>query len=199
MQKEIWKEIEGYEGYYQISNFGRVRSVDRLIPFKGRPRKHKGCVIKGSLSGRNRDYVTVILKKRGECKNFNVHRLVAIHFIPNPDNKPTVNHKNGNKQDNSVSNLEWATYKENINHAQKMGLFVNNFKGYQPHRNKNNEHVYQYSLDGYFIMEHFSILEAARANGIPKSGISRVCRGLQKSHYGFYFSKKMSPRIDIPD
>lgn len=121
--EEIWKDIEGYEGYYQVSNLGKVRSIDRYVKHSlGHVRLAKGKQLSVSNHG---DYDTVVLYREGyKPKGFNVHRLVAVAFIPNPENKPEVNHKDGDKSNNIVSNLEWSTYSENTRHAIKHHLFV---------------------------------------------------------------------------
>lgn len=110
---EIWKDIEGYEGLYEISNLGRVKSLSKMSG---------SCMRKEKiLNSKNRltkdGYARVNLYKEGKGKDFRVCRLVATHFIDNPDNKPTVNHINGIKTDDCVENLEWATLNENMKHA----------------------------------------------------------------------------------
>ena len=114
--QEIWKDIVDYENLYQVSNLGRVRSLDRIIVDSRNVRKFKGVDLKKHK--KKSGYLTVQLKH----KDFQIHRLVAKAFIPNPDGKPQVNHKDGDKQNNRVDNLEWCTCEENINHAYKSGL-----------------------------------------------------------------------------
>lgn len=121
MIEEMWKDIPGYEGYYQVSNFGQVRSVDReRIDKLGRRLHVKGKVRK--LATSQDGYLEVDLNCNGIVKYMRVHRLVAITFIPNPENKPEVNHKDGDKKNNRMSNLEWVTTTENIRHAIQTGL-----------------------------------------------------------------------------
>ena len=114
---EIWKDVKGYECLYQVSNLGNVRSKNK-VGIDGR--KIEGKLLKGGMFSNK--YKFVCLRKQGENKNCLIHRLVAEAFIPNPNNYPIVNHKDGNKQNNNVENLEWCTYHENRMHANKLGL-----------------------------------------------------------------------------
>lgn len=116
MCKEIWKDIEGYEGLYQVSNLGRVKSLSKKRGFG----EQKEKVLKPWIT--NLGYCTVTLYKNSLSQIKRVHRLVAEAYIPNPENKETVNHIDGNKQNNTVENLEWNTQSENINHSIKTGL-----------------------------------------------------------------------------
>jgi DNA invertase Pin-like site-specific DNA recombinase len=121
---EIWKDILNYESYYQISNLGRVRSLDRYVKhYLAGKQRIKGKIFKPQLN--QRGYLRVCLSKDNIGKTIEIHRLVAETFIPNPNNHPEVNHKNGVKTDNYVENLEWCTHKDNMRHAHKNGLIDN--------------------------------------------------------------------------
>ena len=115
---EIWKDIKGYEGIYQVSNIGRVRSLDRWT--EGNKCMFKrGRIIKPFD---NKGYNNTSLSRGGVNKTFATHRLVADAFVPNPYNLPCVNHKDGHKRNNVVENLEWVTYSQNTQHAIRLGL-----------------------------------------------------------------------------
>lgn len=114
---EVWKPIAGYEGLYEVSEHGEVCSCERITSDGKHLQRRK---LKGGYF--SNEYKFMCLRKDGENKNHLVHRLVAQAFIPNPENKPCINHKDGNKQNNKVENLEWCTYSENRKHAYDNGL-----------------------------------------------------------------------------
>lgn len=123
MEQETWKDIEGYEALYQVSDIGRVRSLDRFG--KGRGDVQSRRVFHGQilLQPIYRDlYPSVSLCKNGKVKRFYTHRLVALAFNPNPSGKPQINHINGVKTDNRAENLEWCTTQENSMHSCESGL-----------------------------------------------------------------------------
>ena len=114
--KEIWKPIRNYEGLYEVSTFGRIKSVERYVKSNNNNyRLQKECIRKTALN--NNGYVHVILCKDGNYTTYNVHRLVAETFIPNPGCLPEVNHKDEDKENNNVKNLEWVTHLNNIRHS----------------------------------------------------------------------------------
>ena len=118
---EVWRDIENYESLYQVSNLGNIRSKDRVVKcWYNNTKTMSGKIIKPILL---RDgYLYVHLYKNTKRKDYAIHRIVANAFIENPKHKEEVNHKDGNKQNNSVDNLEWVTPKENMQHAHKTGL-----------------------------------------------------------------------------
>lgn len=125
--KEVWKDVFGYEGLYQVSNFGRVKSLDRLETIKCRWGGEALRPVKGKIlipRVHSNGYLRVGF---GRKKDVYIHRLVAQAFIPNPDNKPQVNHKDMNKKNNSVENLEWCTQKENNVHSYETRCVSNEF------------------------------------------------------------------------
>ena len=168
--KEIWKDVFGYEGFYQISNLGNVKSLDRTIKNKASKRRGEYYVsIKSRCPKQNKGidgYLRVDLCKDRKHKNFLVHRLVALHFIPNPGMLSQVNHIDGDKTNNCVKNLEWCTQAENATHAVKTGLF-------KPH---NERRIVGTDNDGnrfYFK----SAAEAGKILSINSGSINSVCTG----------------------
>jgi predicted XRE-type DNA-binding protein len=125
LEQEIWKDIKHFESYYQISNLARVKSLDR-IDNRGCERKEKILKPVKDIEG----YLYVNLYKNGKIKRFSIHRLVALTFIPNPNNYSQVNHKNDIKDKNYIKNLKWGTQKQNVHDAIKNGIFSMGEKHY---------------------------------------------------------------------
>lgn len=165
-EKEIWKPVKGYEGYYEVSNRGRVKRVGK---YRNQVKEWESNVILKPAK-KNNGYMFCQLSKDNKASTKMIHRLVAEAFIDNPDNKPTVNHIDGNRANNTVENLEWATYTENNNHAIHVLATVDSRKN-----NKSSKPVLQYDLQGNFIQEYPSYREAVRQTGIK--AIDVVCRG----------------------
>lgn len=159
---EIWKDIKGYEGLYQVSNFGRVMNVK------------KNKLVKQEII--HNGYVRVTLFNNGKPKWFFIHRLVAIAFIPNPHNYPQINHKDENKLNNCVDNLEWCTAKYNSNYGTR------NIKISKP--------ILQFDLDGNFIKEWSSTREIERILGFYHSNVSWCCTNKIKSAYNYIWKYK---------
>jgi hypothetical protein len=117
---EIWKDIKGYEDSYQISNMGRVKSKERQVKFGTGSKVIKLQLMKQTIN--KYGYNDIMFSRIGKKKNISIHRLVALAFIPNPENKSQINHKDGNKLNNGVSNLEWNSPAENVRHSIINGL-----------------------------------------------------------------------------
>lgn len=186
IKKEVWKNIKGYEGFYQISNLGRVKSLKQ----KSFNREKIMKIIINPRFG----YAQLNFRVNNKINCFKVHRLVAMAFIPNPENKPDVNHIDGNKLNNCVSNLEWCSKSENMIHAFKIGLcFISEEKKIamlNGLRKKLCKKVLQYDRFGNFIKEHDSTYDAADFVGGHQSNISSCCNGKSKTVKGFIFKYK---------
>lgn len=177
--EEVWKDIEGYEGLYQVSNLGRVKSLPKRDGFRFLSER----IMVGGMSNH---YRCVILSNRGNQKGFTIHRLVAKAFLPNPDNLPQINHKDENKLNNRVDNLEWCSAKYNMNYGtcikrraktqRETGCQINNKASSVPVICLENNIIYP------------SIREAERKLHLDGSCISKVCRGVRKRAGGFTFA-----------
>ena len=144
--EEDWKEIEGYGNIYSISNFGRVMSKARTQTYSdGRVYRHTDKILKPSTS--TSGYSIIHFYFEGDRTTLQLHRLVSEAFIPNIENKPCVNHKDGDKKNNHISNLEWNTYSENNVHAVETGLRQNPDNSYRSKLSKLTEEQYQYIAD----------------------------------------------------
>lgn len=165
---EEWRDIKGYEGLYQVSDLGRVRSLDRLSTNGNRL---KGQILKPATN--KGGYLQVSLRKDGKTRSFLAHRLVAEAFCPNPDNLPFVNHCNERKNDNKAFNLDWISFDENINYGTR------------------NERISKAHGKRVRCIEtgivYYSAREAARQLGIDSSTISKVCRGIKRTCGGFHW------------
>lgn len=184
--QEVWKDIPDYEGLYQVSNLGRIKSLEKkdkwdriyeekiLKPHKQHPKK-------------GNQYVSIYLSKNGIKKRFFIHRLVMMCFSEQYDEKLQVNHKDGNKENNKLINLEWCTQSENIKHSYKVlgrkkpiGL-----KGVVGYANKTSKAVIQYDKFGNIVNKYGSANQASLITGIDYSTIKQVCRGVGKTAGGY--------------
>lgn len=189
--EEVWKDIKGYEGLYQVSNLGRVKSVTHdVVDSIGRHSVKEGRILSLRNSTKT-GYPTINLTKNGKFKSFNIHRLVAEAFIPNPNNLPCVNHKDESRDNNCVSNLEWCTYKYNNTYgtaSKRRKISLTNY--YEAHEEVLKP-VVQYSVDGSLICEYKSIREAEKTLGLDvSSGISACCAGKLHTAYGYVWRYK---------
>ena len=168
MNNEVWKDVKDYEGHYQVSDKGRVRSL----------KFGKERILKPRRDGWG--YLQVNFCKNGEQKKFKVHRLVAQTFILNPNNLTEVNHRDEDKTNNKVENLEWCSSKYNSNYGtrtQRQSEKMTNGKLSKP--------VLQYTLDGEFLKEWKSTHDVERNLGYAHTNISACCLGKYKYAYGF--------------
>lgn len=194
--EEVWRDISGYEGVYQISNLGRVKRLPlgKQWPYR---RTHNN-IRKPKIT--KRGYLSVNLSKGNKVKFYLIHRLVAEAFIPNPNNYPLINHLDENPQNNSVDNLEWCTYYHNCMYGhgrekQKASRLLNDPEKKSwaraiETRDKNcncnsSKPVLQLDLNGSIINRYASISEAGRIGGFCTSRICMCCNGKQNKHKGF--------------
>ena len=170
---QIWKDIEGYKGHYQISNYGNVRSL-----------KKDAFLMKG---GYLKGYKIINLWKNGTGKMFRVHRLVAAAFIPNPDNKPCVDHIDGDRTNNHADNLRWVTYLENNNNPiTKKRLSENNAKNMQGKEgvlHPNSKPVKM--MKNGICLKTYQSIHLAKKDGFNDTLIIRCCKGRMKKHKGY--------------
>lgn len=199
MEEEIWKDIPGWEGYYQASNLGNIRSLNY---------NHKsGNIHNRTLCVGAHGYLFVILYRDTVYKRMAVHRLVALTFIPNIDNKPCIDHINGIREDNRAENLRWCTHKENNNNP----LTIKKYKSWKrkPYtdewRRKISEAgkgkgcipIFQFTREGEFLKEWPSARDATLSLGGNKNGsnITACCRGRLSSAYGYKWKYKNEAQL----
>ncbi len=168
---EKWKNIKGYEGLYQVSNLGNVRSLNY---------RKQGFVKNLYLKHHPDGYRQVELFKNGTKRMITVHRLVAEAFVPNRNGYDVVNHLNENKADNRVENLEWIDFAGNVRYSKNKHRNENKNKSL-----KRNERVLQLSLDGVLIKEWANITEVKHSTKYNNWSIYQCCEGVRKSAYGF--------------
>jgi hypothetical protein len=187
-QTEIWKDIIGFEGLYKISNLGMVKSLSRKTTFlRGSLSINKSiseCVLKPSKDGYG--YLFVNLFKQGVVSPSKIHRLISMAFIPNPENKPQVNHINGIKTDNRIENLEWVTAKENTIHSFATGL-QKVPKGKFNHKSRP---ISQFTKEGVWVRD-WDYLTEVKEIGFHYGNIGLVCRGKAPFAHGFIWKYKL--------
>lgn len=171
---EIWKDVKGYESFYQVSDKGHIRSVDRIL---SDGRKYKGKLLKLRID--KKGYLDVMLHKEGKAMRYKVHRLVAIAFIDNRYSYPQVNHKDENKQNNEVSNLEWCdnSYNQTYGSMKQKRIEQGMRTGTAIYVIDNNGHKKKYH----------SIKEASSELNVFRSGIYNCLKGKSKTYKGYKF------------
>ena len=168
---EIWKDIEGYEGLYQVSNMGRIKSL-------GNDKTRKEKIL--SLKPKKKGYIMVTLYKNSKREYKYVHRLVAENFLPNPNDLPEVNHKDENKENNTVYNLEWCTAKYNNNYGDRRKKASKSRKG------KNCKKIQCIETGEIFESAQDVIDIMFNGKGLPNYIRANIC-GQRKSAYGYHF------------
>lgn len=176
--KEIWKDIEGWDGLYQVSNLGRVKSLPRLR-VSIHPYITKEKILRPRVYGDTREYLSVTLCNNNHRKQVPIHRLVAIAFIPNPHGYNEVNHINEIKGDNRSCNLEWCSRSYNVNYGRRI----------EKQRTHLIRKVAQYDLNGNLLNVYNSFYDAAKAVGGNSANISHVVKGDNKTHKGFIWKR----------
>lgn len=177
---EIWKDVKGYEGKYQISNYGEIKSLTRW---------GNGRILKGGKTKEKPQqyrYIALVGTGRKDIKHKYIHRLVAEAFIPNPNNYTEVNHIDGNTMNNHADNLEWCTHKQNMENAHKRGVLVAGHLSETGAKHPKAKTVLQFTKDGKFIREWESVNQIMRETGIPASTIFRVCNPKYKHEHSAY-------------
>lgn len=185
---EVWKDINGFEGFYQVSSYGNVRSLDRIIIKNENGKQYKinrkGKILKQTIASSQYRQVSL------SGKLYSVHRLVAESFIPNIDNKPEVNHIDGDKSNNRVDNLEWVTHSENMRHATNTGLI--------PQSATDNKPIIQFDLKGNDLIIWDSASEVKRVTGYTISLIINCCKNKDRFKTAYNSIWRYADDPDIP-
>jgi hypothetical protein len=188
---EKWKSVTGYEGFYEVSDCGNIRSIKRTVTnINGIKCNRKGKFLSPGVN--KYGYLQVSLSVNNKLSTYTVHSLVAIAFIENSLNKKTVNHIDGKKFNNNVLNLEWATKSEQAIHSLKNNLrkMPNSWNGKFGSSHGSSKGVLQYDKNGLLIKEYGSIIEASDFIKIHPSGITGVCKGKHKTAGGYIWKYK---------
>jgi len=181
--EEVWKDIVDYEGLYQISNFGRIKSMKREVCnnylLSGKQKRNE--MIRASFN--KKGYRRISLCKNGKAKNFMVHRLVACAFVENPNNLTSINHKDENKSNNNAYNLEWCSVSYNINYGSRNKKVTD----------KLSKAVIQITMDGNKVKEWDTIRDVERELGFNASSIIKCCKMREKYYSAYGYKWKYKP------
>jgi hypothetical protein len=180
--KEAWRDVIGWEGYYQVSDIGRVKGLERMV-FSIKTGKLAYIQKEKIIVQHGKKYKQVNLYRDSKLHHYYVHILMAQAWIPNPHNKPEVNHKDGDCRNNVIDNLEWATRSENIQHSYDIGIRVK--KSVYGKDNPLSRPILQLTINGEFLKKWDCISDASKSF-LPKTGaISNCCRGKLKTSFGY--------------
>lgn len=190
---EVWKDVVGYEGLYQVSNMGRVKSVKHIVSSTNPKQSWKTInerVLKPAPYGQplkcgGERHLGVVLYRNGKHKTEKVHRLVAMAFIPNPNNYPIINHKDENPTNNNASNLEWCDHKYNLNYGGRKERWYKSFP---------TTPVFQYTLGGQLVARHKSVTEASRIVKVSRTLIHNACSGKGCHQVAGYIWRYVNPK-----
>lgn len=186
-EKEIWRAHPDITGI-EVSSLGRVRSLDKVVPCRGNGTRFvKGRILK--LASNGHGYLQVNVKIDGKFINKSVHRLVAQTFIPNPENLPEINHKDCDKTNNSVDNLEWVTHKENTAYRDKLGHTARNNAPKLP--------VFAVNLSTLEVSHFPSRMETGQSLGVFYQSINKVIKGRIKQTHGYWFVSDDGHAVDV--
>lgn len=183
-EKEVWKDIEGYEGYYQVSNHGRIRSLDRVIRSKYRSSQF----IKGNIKNitpRKDGYKAIMLYKNNKGNRQYIHRLVAKAFIPNPKGYEIINHIDENPSNNHYKNLEWCDHQYNLTYGDKVERTTNS-KGYKERTKRLRKPIYVIDKEGNRSW-YDSLTSAARELDLDTASITACLKGRNQTHKGYSY------------
>lgn len=185
--EEIWKDIKGYEGLYQISNLGNVKKIkNKKYNINKKEVEEKDINKCISIGTHKLGYKYVKLTdKNGIRKNLFLHRIIAEEFIENPNNFNIINHKDGDKSNNDINNLEWTTQKDNVNHAWKNGLCENVRKVCAINGRKKSKKIIQKNKNGEVIKVWNSTMDIERELGILHNNITSCCKHYNRTAGGF--------------
>lgn len=184
LEEEKWLPVVGYEDLYEVSNFGRIRSMTRILSKRNRWGKTINYTIKSkqiATSYNNKGYKIVHLYKNKKFKSFLLHRLVAKSFVPNPNNLAEINHKDENKENNNADNLEWCTRKENNNYG------IQSKEGRRKTSKFRMKKVCQYNKEGILINVYDGIRIAEEMTNINNQNICKCCKGKAKTAGGYFW------------